>query len=72
MMPRNIGLNVSMNTDCSECCPRLCKIFCCCRSREKDTEEVDKKVQDITLPKLYNPRFPPSDVPITPSVIPKK
>ena len=47
MIPENIGLNISMQNDCSKCCPRKWVInCCCCRSEDIDEGDTDKKVNE--------------------------
>lgn len=53
-MSSSISSNVAINTNCTECCPRKLKIFCCCCPTEepepcdkhkKTHKPVEKKVE---------------------------
>jgi hypothetical protein len=39
-----IGTSITVNSDCSQCCPRRLRIFCCCCSVDEDQQEQIQKV----------------------------
>ena len=55
MFPENVGVNVKVKNDCSQCCPRKTYFSCCCCQDSDNEDEKTKRVSKQTFSRPTDP-----------------